>query len=419
MRECQLAEAQRLSDHELTTRLTALAGRERAATVALIAHLAVFDARQLYLTEGFTSLFMYCTETLRLSEYAAYHRIEAARAAREFPAILDMLAEGALTLATVRLVAPLLTPENHDRLLAAARDKSKREVEEFVADLRPRPAAATSIRIQPLPNPAGPSATAPDASRAVTAAVGQPARPEETSPEGSTRQAPDGRNDSSTAWAMAGHSIDSPVGSVARSPSSASQLMIEPLGGRRYRVQFTAAAETCDKLRLAQDLLRHQMPDGDVAAIIDRALTLLVESLARQKFAATERPRDRTTVAPADHSAKDPARGSRHIPAVVKRAVWLRDGGRCAFTAHSGRRCNARGFLEFHHKKPYAAGGEATVENVELRCRAHNRYEAGLYFGPEQQHVGATGHAAVSAAAFPGPAAPTPAAHDLARAGPG
>ena len=413
MRECQLAEAQRLSDHELTTRLTALAGRERAATVALIAHLTVFDARQLYLTEGFTSLFMYCTETLRLSEYAAYHRIEAARAAREFPAILDMLAEGALTLATVRLVAPLLTPENHDRLLAAARDKSKREVEEFVADLRPRPTAATLIRIQPLPRRAVSSESVTD-SESPGSAVGRPLSPQE--PIGDDH---DGRNDSSTAWAMAGHSIDSPVGSVARSPSSANQLMIEPLGGRRYRVQFTAAAETCDKLRLAQDLLRHQMPDGDVAAIIDRALTLLVESLARQTFAATERPRDRTTVAPADHSAKDPARGSRHIPAEVKRAVWLRDGGRCAFTAHSGRRCNARGFLEFHHKKPYAAGGEATVENVELRCRAHNRYEAGLYFGPEQQHVGATGHAAVSAAAFPGPAAPTPAAHDLARAGPG
>ncbi|HEY6103305.1 MAG TPA: hypothetical protein VI007_08805 [bacterium] len=184
--------------------------------------------------------------------------------------------------------------------------------------------------------------------------------------------------------------------------------MIEPLGGRRYRVQFTAAAETCDKLRLAQDLLRHQMPDGDVAAIIDRALTLLVESLARRKFAATERTRDRTSVAPADDGAKSLARGSRHIPAEVKRGVWLRDGGRCAFIAHSGRRCNARGFLEFHHKKPYAAGGEATVENVELRCRAHNRYEAGLYFGPEQQNVGATGRAAVSAAALRGPTATTP-----------
>lgn len=414
MHERQLAEAQRLSDHELTARLTALAGRERAATVALIAHLAVFDARQLYLAEGFTSLFMYCTEILHLSEYAAYHRIEAARTTREFPAILDMLAEGALTLATVRVVAPLLTPENHERLLAAARDKSKREVEEFVADLRPRPAAATSIRIQPLSGRAASSESVTDSGR-IGSALGRPLSPEQ--PPGEDH---DGRNDSSTAWAIAAPPIDSQVGSVACARSSANhQLVIEPLGERRYRVQFTAAAETCDKLRLAQDLLRHQMPDGDVAPIIDRALTLLVESLARRKFAATERPRDRTSVAPADDGANGLARGSRHIPAEVKRGVWLRDGGRCAFIAHSGRRCNARGFLEFHHKKPYAAGGEATVENVELRCRAHNRYEAGLYFGPEQQNVGATGRAAVSAAALRGPTATTPAAHDLARAGPG
>jgi hypothetical protein len=73
---------------------------------------------------------------------------------------------------------------------------------------------------------------------------------------------------------------------------------------------------------------------------------------------------------------------SRHIPARVKRAVWLRDGGRCAFVAANGRRCTERVFLEFHHCEPYAIGGEATVTNVSLRCRAHNVYEAQLLFGP-------------------------------------
>ena len=73
------------------------------------------------------------------------------------------------------------------------------------------------------------------------------------------------------------------------------------------------------------------------------------------------------------------------MPVDVRRAVQARDGGRCAYVAADGRRCAATRFLEFHHLCPYAAGGEATVENIALRCHAHNRYEADLFFGPIRQ----------------------------------
>ena len=72
--------------------------------------------------------------------------------------------------------------------------------------------------------------------------------------------------------------------------------------------------------------------------------------------------------------------GSRHVPAAVKREVWRRDGGRCAFVATSGRRCAERGFLELHHVRPYGVGGEATADNLWLRCRTHNAYEADLFY---------------------------------------
>jgi hypothetical protein len=62
----------------------------------------------------------------------------------------------------------------------------------------------------------------------------------------------------------------------------------------------------------------------------------------------------------------------------------VRDQGRCAFVADSGRRCRERGRLEFHHVEPYAAGGAATVANIQLRCRAHNAYEAVLFYGPSR-----------------------------------
>jgi 5-methylcytosine-specific restriction endonuclease McrA len=72
---------------------------------------------------------------------------------------------------------------------------------------------------------------------------------------------------------------------------------------------------------------------------------------------------------------------SRHVPAATQRVVWQRDGGRCAFTGPQGR-CPSTTFLEYHHVVPFAAGGETSAKNLELRCRKHNQYEAEKFFGP-------------------------------------
>jgi len=106
-----------LADQDLVARVKVLAQREREAIATLIAHLAVLDERQLYLAEGCASMFTYCVQVLHLSEYAAHSRIEAARAARKYPLILDMLGDGSVNLTTVGLLAPDLTTENHADLL--------------------------------------------------------------------------------------------------------------------------------------------------------------------------------------------------------------------------------------------------------------------------------------------------------------
>jgi hypothetical protein len=106
-----------LSDADLLACVKRLAEGERHATAQLIASLAELDARRLYLAEGCSSLFTYCTQVLHLSEHAAYSRIEAARAARHFPTILDRLADGSITLTVVGLLAPHLTLDNHRDVL--------------------------------------------------------------------------------------------------------------------------------------------------------------------------------------------------------------------------------------------------------------------------------------------------------------
>ena len=117
-----------LSDHELLARIGVLAGSEREATVELVAHLAALDTRPaLYAAQGFRSLFSYCTQVLRLSEDATCNRIEAARACRDFPVILEALASGAMSLTSVRLLRRHLTPENHEAVPARASRPCSRE----------------------------------------------------------------------------------------------------------------------------------------------------------------------------------------------------------------------------------------------------------------------------------------------------
>lgn len=128
-----------LTDAQLITEVHARAERERTATGALIAAVAEVDLRRLYLGLGYSSLFVFCTKRLHLSERAAYGRITAARAARRFPMVLTLLENGSVTLTTVTLLAPHLTAKNHVDVLAAAVHKSKREVECQVAGLNPQP----------------------------------------------------------------------------------------------------------------------------------------------------------------------------------------------------------------------------------------------------------------------------------------
>ena len=319
-----------LSDCELLSEVKRLAASEREATAHMIASLAELDARRLYLGEGCSSLFTYCVEVLHLSEDAAYNRIQAARAARKFPVVLERLADGSLHLTAVRLLAPHLTADNHAEMLESARHKGKREIELLVARLHPQPEVPASIRKLP---PASGSRTLTNEQQGAHAA---------------------------------------PVPSacdVAMTSPAAPCAVVRPLAPERYKLQFTVSYETHDKLRRVQDLMRHRIPNGDVAFIFDRALDILLAELERTKFAAAARPRARTLA----------ASPLRRVPAAVRRAVWARDAGRCAFIGSTGR-CSETGFLEFHHVVPYAAGGATSVDNLELRCRAHNVYEAEQYF---------------------------------------
>jgi len=280
-----------------------------------------------------------------LSEDAACSRIEAARTCRRFPVILDSLATGDLNLTAVRLLGRHLTAENHEAVLARARGRSRQQIDVLVAELAPRPDAANLIRR--LPSLASPPPAAPTANSA-------PTRSAEPS---------------------AG------AGPAAAACVAAPRPVIRPTAPQRYRVQFTIGEETHDRLRRLQALLRREIPDGDPGAIFDRATLLLLREVEKKKLGMAAKPRPRSIRSGTDR----PAEPLRDPPREVKRAVWPRDGGRCAYVAPDGRRCTETTFIEFHHVKAYAHRGPPTLDNIAMRCWRHNQYEAELLFGPHRR----------------------------------
>ena len=140
-----------MEDRALLDAAKHLVIEEHLATAALLRALMEIDTRRLYLGEGCASMFSYCTQVLHLAEGAAYNRIEAARAARSHPLILELFEQGAITLTAVRLLAPHLTAENHVAVLTSATHKSKREIEELACALKPWPDAPMVVRRLPTP----------------------------------------------------------------------------------------------------------------------------------------------------------------------------------------------------------------------------------------------------------------------------
>ena len=257
-----------LSDAALVTEVKRLACTEHDVTVALVIHLAELGARRLYLAAGFSSLFGYCREVLALTEGEAYNRVTAARAVRKFPFVLDRLTNGFINLTTIRLLFKHLTPTNHRELLEASTGKSKRDVERLLAARFPQPAVSFSARKVP----SAPGIVEPSLPFAALV---------ETGPAQGT---------SSDAVGVV-VPIAPPVAEagVARPVRPAT---ITPTAEDQFSVRFTATSATWEKLQAAQDLLRHSVPKGEVSVILDRALKLLLEDLARKK-SALRRGRER------------------------------------------------------------------------------------------------------------------------------
>jgi hypothetical protein len=341
-----------------------LLSQSRRIEWELVAHIGEVDERRLYARQACDSMFVYCTEVLHLSEHEADLRIAAARAAREHPMLLAMLGDGRLHLSGIAKLAPHLTPANREVLLERATHKSKRQIEVLVADLAPRPDVPTSIR--KLPDRwAGTSATPAAASN-----DGLELGPDQVSATSSDPLLDQGQLGTTPATPDLGNGrtrigVGTPSGRAA----------VEPLGAHRYRVQFTASAAFCEKLERLKALTSSSVPDGDLARVLEIAVTEALDRREARRFAKVKTPRK--TLANTDTAASP----SRYLPAPVRRISHASDDGRCRFVGSDGRRCGSFRRVEFHHGVPWARGGDRSPDNILLMCRTHNAYLAEKDYG--------------------------------------
>ena len=377
-----------IGNGELLAALSSLVRREHDLMSDLLAHLAELDERRLYLDLGFTSLFAYCTEALGFCKSSAGRRIAVARVCRKYPEAFAHVARGELQLSVLSLLGPHLNPENAAELFEACVRKSCEQVELLLAARFPRPDVREAIRRLPTRT----EVRTPDGGRAVEAAPtpAGPGKCPQIAGETGERQ----------------HARE--TGPISRVIPA--QRRLEPLSVDRFAVRFTADAEFQELLEEVRALASHREPEGDLMSLMKRGLEAYRRELQKERFGVgtkSRRARSRRggganhsnttegadtkhseteteTAKTAEHARRtEHATRSRHVPAAVAREVYLRDGGGCSFCSGDGRRCGARRFLELDHVTPWAVGGETTVDNLRLRCRAHNQHAARSYFGAD------------------------------------
>ena len=378
-----------------------LVQRSNVLTAQVLAHLVELEQRLLHLELGFSSLFAYCVEALGMSEGTAGRRVAAARVCRRFPEVFERVARGELHLCALCALSSHLSNENAVELFEACKGKTRRKIEELLAVRFPRPDVREQIRRLPARAevPVGPVEQTLTLTRA---------------------------NDEPTWTPMAMTPTMAMIPLVPEMPRVAANATLRPVGsagadarGRarelerlsadRFGVHFTADAELRDLIERARALASHRIPKGDPASLMKLMVASFVRQEEKRRFGiGVTRQRSRTKAmpeklasvteqqtppggAPLSEGITEPTTGEasagsvgkrgRYVPVTVRREIYGRDRGQCAFVSADGRRCNARTFLELDHVKPYARLGTADAPNIRVLCQAHNLLHARNCFG--------------------------------------
>jgi 5-methylcytosine-specific restriction endonuclease McrA len=349
--QMQISQLNQLSNHEVIVHTKNIVAKERGITVHFLRYLGELDARKLHEEAGYPSLFKYLTGELGFSESAAAKRSAAARAARKYPLIYDLIAKGETHLAAVYQLSRHLTAENAERILLACRGKSRDEVEVYLVTTFAKSTAVKRDHVKIL----APFVKAPD----------QP------------RQAFDFG--------------EMPV--VNATETSASERSPSTFPGKvaaaaAARISVTLDEEAYADLQCAKEVSGH----SELGEVIGKALkAYLAKKDPLRRPAVKTKVEKAVKIVKAVKEKREQVTSPKYeaplkrkaAPRAIQRAVQWRDEGRCTFVSENGKRCGSRMYLELDHILPVAKGGETKIENLRLLCRVHNGLMARRHLGKE------------------------------------
>jgi hypothetical protein len=257
-----------LDDASLLSSLHAIVRTNREATSKIVAHLAEVEARRLHTVRGHSSLFVYCLKELHFSEDEACRRIDAARLARRFPEVLEMLEAGTVSLSVLGWLKHRIAPENADELLAGVAHKSVRDAKEWLAAKFPQPDLPDSVRKLPSNGRCSPAVVGSVAREALSSL----ARPNDTP---TAERSQEGTLEAEQSIAISSET-ELPRIRMIESPKPA---RVEPLSADRFAVKLSIGRSVRDKLELARDLASHRLPTGRLEELFELCLARAVAKL--------------------------------------------------------------------------------------------------------------------------------------------
>jgi hypothetical protein len=294
---------------------------EKRIGIEVIHHLREVDARKLFASLKYSSLFLYCTEELSYSEGGAQRRISTMRLLRDVPEYESKLKEGAVSVSTLSRVQSFLVQEKRRRKKTYSRDEklellgkiegtSSKQTERVLAIVSPQSARIEKTRVL---------------------------------------------NEEETEIRF----------TVNREVMRKLERLKNLLGHKSKAQSYAGLVE-----ELADLALKRLDPLGE-------------SSLKKSDLA--KNAENSPSLPPMEMGKASSEKHTRYVPAQMKHLVWKRDQGRCTFVEpKTGRRCESRHALQLEHVRPFAMGGASSIENLTLHCVAHNQLAAIQAYGLEK-----------------------------------
>ncbi len=145
-------------------------------------------------------------------------------------------------------------------------------------------------------------------------------------------------------------------------------------------LQINLDQETIENLDIIKSLRSHKNPSMSYSELVKDMSKYMREKL--EPKAKSEQPQVKSkpdeieqwqvTTKSEDHLPAQFNR-SRYVNKALRIKLHQRDNEQCTFKLN-GRRCESKHLLEIDHIRPYSKGGETTLSNLRLLCKAHHQW---------------------------------------------